>query len=101
MTAWTDHVKAYAKKHSISYKEAMMKAKESYKPKEGEKMEKKEPKEKKESKPREKKEKMEKKEKEYEKPEGEKVDDMKVKHTQKKRVSSAEAMKPKKMAQLM
>jgi hypothetical protein len=44
---------------------------------------------------------MEKKEKEYEKPEGEKVDEMKVKHTQKKRVSSAEAMKPKKMAQLM
>jgi hypothetical protein len=95
MTAWTDHVKAYAKKNGISYKEAMMKAKESYKPKEGEKMEKKE------SKPREKKEKMEKKEKEYEKPEGEKVDDMKVKHTQKKRVKSAESLKPKKMAQLM
>jgi hypothetical protein len=99
MTDWTDHVKKFASKNGISYKEAMTKAKESYKPKETGKM--KEPKEKKESKPREKKEKMEKKEKEYEKPEGEKVDEMKVKHTQKKRVSSAEAMKPKKMAQLM
>ena len=102
MTAWTDHVKAYAKKHSISYKEAMMKAKESYKPKEGEKMEKKEPKEKKERKSKHEKGETKKEEKEeHEMPKGEMQDGKKMKHTQKKRVSSAEALKPKKMLQLM
>ena len=33
MSEWIDHVKAYAKKHGVSYKEAMSKAKASYKPK--------------------------------------------------------------------
>jgi hypothetical protein len=28
---WINHVKAYAKKHNVSYKEAMQKAKASYK----------------------------------------------------------------------
>jgi hypothetical protein len=30
MTAWTEHVKAYAQKNGISYKEAMTEAKGSY-----------------------------------------------------------------------
>lgn len=30
MTKWTDHVKAYAKKHGCSYKEAMQKSKHTY-----------------------------------------------------------------------
>ena len=29
-SSWIMHVKAYAKKHNISYKEAMKKAKETY-----------------------------------------------------------------------
>lgn len=33
MSEWIDHVKAYAKKNKVSYKEAMSKAKASYKPK--------------------------------------------------------------------
>lgn len=37
---WLDHVKAYAKKNNVSYKEAMSKAKASYKPK-GKKVDKK------------------------------------------------------------
>ena len=31
MTAWTDHVKNYAKKHNVSYKEAMTLSKSTYK----------------------------------------------------------------------
>lgn len=31
MTAWTDHVKAYREKHNCSLKEAMTKAKDTYK----------------------------------------------------------------------
>jgi hypothetical protein len=34
---WINHVKAYSKKHNMSYKEAMSKAKASYKPKKSEK----------------------------------------------------------------
>jgi hypothetical protein len=30
MSSWTDHVKDYAKKHSVSYKEAMSSAKSTY-----------------------------------------------------------------------
>lgn len=32
-SAWIEHVKAYAAKNKVSYKEAMTKAKASYKPK--------------------------------------------------------------------
>jgi len=32
-SAWIEHVKAYAKKNKVSYKEAMSKAKPSYKKK--------------------------------------------------------------------
>ena len=32
-SAWIEHVKAYAKKNKVSYKEAMSKAKASYKKK--------------------------------------------------------------------
>lgn len=32
MTAWIDHVKAYAKKNGCSYKEALSKARATYKP---------------------------------------------------------------------
>ena len=32
MNPWIEHVKAYAKKHGISYREAMKKARPSYKP---------------------------------------------------------------------
>ena len=46
-SAWILHVKAYAKKNKVSYKEAMSKAKASYKPKAGKPAEKKEKKEKK------------------------------------------------------
>ena len=31
-SGWIEYVKAYASKHKISYKEAMSKAKSSYKP---------------------------------------------------------------------
>ena len=44
---WIEFVKAYAKKNKVSYKEAMSKAKASYKPKAGKPAEKKEKKEKK------------------------------------------------------
>tara|TARA_R110001606_G_scaffold156861_1_gene299748 strand:- start:5387 stop:5590 length:204 start_codon:yes stop_codon:yes gene_type:complete len=40
MSEWIDHVKAYAKKNKVSYKEAMSKAKATYKPK-GKKVDKK------------------------------------------------------------
>ena len=33
MSEWINHVKAYAKKNKVSYKEAMSKAKATYKPK--------------------------------------------------------------------
>ena len=33
MSDWISHVKAYAKKNKVSYKEAMSKAKATYKPK--------------------------------------------------------------------
>jgi len=46
MSDWISHVKAYAKKNNVSYKEAMSKAKASYKPK-GKKVEKKDDKKKK------------------------------------------------------
>jgi hypothetical protein len=46
---WILHVKAYAKKNNVSYKEAMGKAKATYKPK-GKKVEKKDDKKKKMSK---------------------------------------------------
>lgn len=95
MTAWTDHVKAYAKKHGVSYKEAMGKAKESYE----KKGEMKEPKERKTK--HEKGETKKQEKEEHEMPKGEKVDEKKMKHEKKKRVSSAEALKPKKMLQLM
>lgn len=50
---WISHVKAFSKKNKISYKEAMSKAKASYKPKgakKDDKKEKKKPAEKKEKK---------------------------------------------------
>jgi hypothetical protein len=40
MSEWIMHVKAYAKKNNVSYKEAMSKAKATYKPK-GKKVDKK------------------------------------------------------------
>ena len=40
---WINHVKAYQKKHNVSYKEAMSKAKASYKGKGAKKDEKKKP----------------------------------------------------------
>lgn len=41
-SAWIEHVKKFAKKNKISYKEAMSKAKATYKPKAGKPAEKKE-----------------------------------------------------------
>ena len=41
-SGWIEHVKSYAKKNKITYKEAMSKAKASYKPKSERKKEKKE-----------------------------------------------------------
>ena len=94
MSAWTEHVKAYAEKHKVSYKQAMKDAAASY-----------EKGEKKESKPREPKAPKEPKEKKEktEKPMMEKAehkDGMKVAHEKKKREGAAAALKPKKMAQL-
>ena len=99
MSAWTEHVKAYAEKHKVSYKQAMRDAAASY-----EKAEKPAG-EKKESKPREPKEPKEPKEKKEktEKPMMEKAehkDGMKVAHEKKTREGAAAALKPKKMAQL-
>jgi hypothetical protein len=99
MSKWTEHVKAYAEKHKVSYKQAMRDAAASY-----EKGEKKVG-EKKESKPREPKEKKEPKTK-HEKAEtpmmekAEHKDGMKVAHEKKKREGAAASLKPRKLAQL-
>jgi hypothetical protein len=111
MSKWTEHVKAYAEKHKISYKEAMVAAKDSYKP---EKSEKKSPEMKKSPEKKEKKEKKEKGEKKEKKEEGEKehkmpkvlekggeYDNLKKKHEHKKREMSAEALQTKKNKILM
>lgn len=111
MSKWTDHVKAYAEKNKISYKEAMKAAKDSYEKGEKkeskmpEKKEIKEKKEKKEGKMKEKKEMHEKREKkdEYSKDmmhKAENVDSLKKKHGDKKRETDASTLKPKKMMQL-
>lgn len=100
-SAWVEHIRKYAEKNKVSYKQAMKDAAASYE--KGEKKEAKEPKAPKAPKaPKEPKEPKEKKEK-TEKPMMEKAehkDGMKVAHEKKTREGAAAALKPRKMKQI-
>jgi hypothetical protein len=114
-SAWVEHVRAYAAKNKVSYKEAMTAAKATYQ--KGEKKSpaspKGSPKAERKATPKPKAEKKEKSEEAAPKKmrekkgselkemkQGEAHDDKAKAHTQKKRETAASALKPRKMAQI-
>ena len=101
MSSWTDHVKDYAKKHSVTYKEAMSSAKATY----TKSTKAKESKVKEAGETTMPKKKKEKKEEKQEMPDmvskAEKREKLVVKHDKGKRVESAESKGKKKATPLM
>jgi hypothetical protein len=110
-STWVEHVRAYAAKNKVSYKQAMSEAKATYQ--KGEKKSPASPKAERKATPKPKKEKAEKSEEAAPKKmkekkgtelkemkQGEAHDDKAKAHTQKKRETAASALKPRKLAQI-